>query len=162
MKFSFKQVVVLISAVILIICYNYYLTWKFYPLRTATASEKLNFKNYQNFNHGMVEEFNRKVYVLFYGTNPATPLEANQVEIKNKPQVQNKSQGCVGFGDESCIDKVRERFSSTGKNILSEQYLGEGQFGISFLDPSKGESFNAKVSTDCNCNILNVSTSVMR
>jgi hypothetical protein len=160
MKFSIKQVVFLISSVILIICYNYYLTWKFYPLRSATASEKLNFKNYQYFNHGIVDEFNKKVYVLFYGSNPSTLVGTNKVEIKSNPQVKNKDQGCVGFGNESCLDKVRERF--TGKNILSEKYLGDGQFGISFLDASRGESYNAKVSTDCNCKILNLDVEIMR
>jgi hypothetical protein len=40
--------------------------------------------------------------------------------------------------------------------------LGDGQFGISFLDASRGESYNAKVSTDCNCKILNLDVEIMR
>jgi len=160
MKFSLKQVAVFISAVILFFCYNYYLTWKFYPLRKATEPEKLNFKNHQDFNHGIVDEFNKKVYVLFYGSNAPTPEKIKKEEIESQPKVKNKDQGCVGFGNESCIDKVRERF--TGKNILGEQYLGDGQFGISFLDASRGETYNAKVSTDCNCKILNVNVEIMR
>ena len=94
------------------------------------------------------------------GSSSNEPAEKNKVEIESQPEVKNKEQGCVGFGNESCIDKVRERF--TGKNILGEQYLGDGQFGISFLDASRGESYNAKVSTDCNCKILNVNVEIMR
>jgi hypothetical protein len=81
---------------------------------------------------------------------------------RNKPEVDKKSQDCAGFGNKSCIDKVRENFNNTGKSILEEQYLGNGQFGISFLDPSRGQTYNAKVSTDCNCKILNVNISIMR
>jgi hypothetical protein len=70
--------------------------------------------------------------------------------------------GCVGFGNESCIDRVRENFINSGNIILGEEYLDNGQFGISFLDPSRGQSYNSKVSTDCNCKIINVVVSVMR
>ena len=66
------------------------------------------------------------------------------------------------YGSESCIQKVRENFRNTGKQILSEQYLGQGRFGITFLDPSRGEAYNADVSTDCNCNVSNVHVSVVQ
>jgi hypothetical protein len=87
--------------------------------------------------------------------------EKEVTKIEEKSNNSKAIQNCVGFGDESCIDKVRDRFNSTGKNILGEQYLGNGQFGISFLDQSGG-TYNAKVSTDCKCDILNVRISVMR
>jgi hypothetical protein len=62
------------------------------------------------------------------------------------------NQSCIG--DEGCISQVRSNFSNTGKTILGEQYLGDGKFGISFLDSQYyGASYNATVSTDCNCNV---------
>lgn len=70
--------------------------------------------------------------------------------------------GCSGFGNEGCINEVREHFGKTSVRILGEQYLGDGIFGISFLDPLMGESYNSRVSTDCNCKVLNVDISVMR
>ena len=81
-------------------------------------------------------------------------------KVNTEENVPNK--GCVGFGDESCIDRVRENFTNTGKQILGEEYLDNGQFGISFLDPSRGQTYNSKVSTDCDCKIINVSVQVMR
>ena len=87
-------------------------------------------------------------------------------EIKTESQIKTESnkskQGCVGFGNEGCIDKVRDNFNLTGKKILGEEYLGNGQFGISFLDPNRGKTYNSKVSTDCNCKILDVNVSIMR
>lgn len=70
--------------------------------------------------------------------------------------------GCSGFGNEGCINEVREHFGKTSVRILGEQYLGDGVFGISFLDPLMGESYNSRVTTDCNCKVLNVDISVMR
>ncbi len=66
------------------------------------------------------------------------------------------------YGTENCISAVRLNFRNTGKQILGEQYLGRGKFGISFLDPNRGEAYNADVSTDCNCIVTNVYVSVMR
>lgn len=65
-------------------------------------------------------------------------------------------------GDRSCISKVRENFNNSGKQILGEEYLENGKFGISFLDPSRGEAYNAVVTTDCNCGLTDVDVSVMR
>ncbi len=76
--------------------------------------------------------------------------ESNSTEIK-------KEKKCVG--SKNCITSVRRNFVNTGKQILGEEYLGEGQFGISFMDISKGSSyntFNSVVTTDCDCNIINV------
>jgi hypothetical protein len=70
------------------------------------------------------------------------------------------SSSCVGT--ESCINKVRENFNNTGKQILSEEYLDNGRFGISFLDARRGETYNARVTTDCNCNLIDVNVSIMR
>jgi hypothetical protein len=70
------------------------------------------------------------------------------------------SASCIG--NQNCITSIRSNFENTGKQILGEEYLGDGKFGISFLDPRRGLSANAKVTTDCNCNLLNVDVSVMR
>ena len=102
-------------------------------------------------------------YISFKFTS-STISKSNNSTNTNKvinPSNSEKS-GCVGFGNESCIDRVRENFTNTGKQILGEEYLDNGQFGISFLDPNRGQTYNSKVSTDCNCKIINVSVQVMR
>ena len=76
------------------------------------------------------------------------------------PQSQydnNKSSKCIG--NESCIDKVRSNFTSSGKQILNENYLGNGKFKITALDPRRGITFNSTVSTDCKCNLTDVKVS---
>lgn len=69
---------------------------------------------------------------------------------------------CKGVGSENCIEKVRASFTSTGKTILGEQYLGSGRFGISFMDNQHPGAYNATVSTDCKCNITNSNVSTIR
>jgi hypothetical protein len=70
----------------------------------------------------------------------------------NYSSAGSSSQSCIG--NEGCISQVRSNFTNTGKTILGEQYLGDGKFGISFLDSQHyGASYNATVSTDCNCNV---------
>ena len=66
------------------------------------------------------------------------------------------------YGSENCIQQVRNNFQNSGKQILGEQYLGRGKFEITFLDPSRGEAYNADVSTDCNCKVLNVHVSIVQ
>jgi uncharacterized protein (DUF2147 family) len=73
----------------------------------------------------------------------------------------SESSNCTGDGDRSCITKVRQNFNNTGKQILGEKYLENGKFGISFLDPSRGETYNAVVTTDCNCVLTDVNVSVI-
>jgi len=72
----------------------------------------------------------------------------------------SETQSCIG--NEGCISKVRENFSNSGKTILGEQYLGNGKFGISFMDSQHPGAFNSTVYTDCNCAITNVSVSTIR
>lgn len=72
----------------------------------------------------------------------------------------NNSQSCIG--DQGCISKVRENFTNTGKTILGEEYIGNGKFGISFMDSQHPGAFNATVTTDCNCNVTNVNVSTIR
>lgn len=72
----------------------------------------------------------------------------------------SSSASCIG--NQGCITNVRSNFENSGKQILGEEYLGDGKFGISFLDARRGLSANAKVTTDCNCNVINVDVSVMR
>jgi len=100
-------------------------------------------------------------YISFKFTSSTISKSNNSTNKVINPSNSEKS-GCVGFGNESCIDRVRENFTNTGKQILGEEYLDNGQFGISFLDPSRGQTYNSKVSTDCNCKIINVSVQVMR
>ncbi|MDU0808025.1 hypothetical protein [Aquirufa regiilacus] len=69
---------------------------------------------------------------------------------------------CTGLGTDVCIDKVRLNFENTGKTILGEEYLGNGNFGISFIDRNKPGSYSARVSTDCECGITNVQVSNLR
>ena len=69
---------------------------------------------------------------------------------------------CSGLGTDVCIDKVRLNFENTGKTILGEEYLGNGNFGISFIDRNKPGSYSARVSTDCECGITNVQVSNLR
>lgn len=64
---------------------------------------------------------------------------------------------CSGPGNEGCITKVRRIFAQTGKNILAEKYLGEGKFGIAFMDSQHPGAYDAIVSTDCNCEIVDES-----
>jgi hypothetical protein len=70
------------------------------------------------------------------------------------------SENCIG--NEGCISKVRENFISTGKTILGEEYIGNGKFGISFMDSQRPGAYNATVTTDCNCNVTDVNVSTIR
>jgi hypothetical protein len=78
----------------------------------------------------------------------------------NSSSKSSSSSNCIG--NQECISNVRLNFTNTGKQILSEQYLGNGIFGISFLDSRRGVAANAKVTTDCNCNVTNVNVSTIR
>ena len=74
-----------------------------------------------------------------------------------------EAKGCTGVGNQSCIDKVRQNFNNTGKTILGEEYLDNGRFGISFLDAQyPSAAYNARIYTDCNCNITNVDVSTVK
>ena len=112
-----------------------YYNWKNDPFRPLTKEERGEFEN------------------------KSDKVESN---LSKDGDFKNNEIGCSGFGDESCIDKVRENFTNTGKQILGEEYLDNGQFGISFLDASRGQAYNSKVSTDCNCKVINVDISIMR
>ena len=65
-------------------------------------------------------------------------------------ELQNATEQCAGLGTESCIDKVRTNFENTNKTILGEVYLGNGNFGITYIDRNRPGSYTTKVSTDCN------------
>lgn len=87
-------------------------------------------------------------------------INAETSKKENKSQNSTniiKSESCEG--SQNCIENVRVQFSNTNKQILGEEYLGGGKFGISFLDSQRGEAFNAKVYTNCNCEIINVDIS---
>jgi hypothetical protein len=78
----------------------------------------------------------------------------------NYQKSSTEGQSCIG--NQGCISKVRENFTNTGKTILGEEYIGNGKFGISFMDSQHPGAFNATVTTDCNCNVLNVNVSTIR
>lgn len=82
----------------------------------------------------------------------------NSYSSKNG-QSTSEIQNCIG--NEGCISSVRENFTNTGKTILGEEYLGNGKFGISMMDPEHAGAFNATVATDCNCNVTNVKVSTI-
>ena len=69
---------------------------------------------------------------------------------------------CTGAGNENCIESVRTSLTNTGKTILGEQYLGNGRFGISFMDNQHPGAYNATIYTDCKCNITNSNVSTIR
>ncbi len=69
---------------------------------------------------------------------------------------------CEGVGNEGCIEKVRQQYSSSNKTILGEEYLGDGKFGITFIDRDHAGTFSSKVFTDCNCNIKNSNVQILK
>jgi hypothetical protein len=83
-------------------------------------------------------------------------------EKRQNSQIETNTNIPCGSGTEKCITKIRNKFSTTGKTILGEEYLGNGNFGISFIDRNRHGSYTARVSTDCNCGITNVQVSNLR
>lgn len=105
------------------------------------------------------------IFILFaMGTSDSKSDPKNSSNSTENNGINNTTvtpaQKCVG--DQNCIGNVRSNFSATGKQKLSEQYLGEGTFGISFLDLDRGEAYNAEVYIDCNCQVKDVNVSMMR
>ena len=100
------------------------------------------------------------ISVIYVQNTTDKRMNTTKQEDFKKNHDSSNSNPC--YGNENCIAKVRNNFKNTGKQILGEQYLGDGKFGISFLDASRGEAYNAYVSTDCNCNVTNVNVSIMR
>jgi hypothetical protein len=88
-------------------------------------------------------------------------FEIAQTNKSNNVRDANaNSKDCVG--NENCISNVRANFNNSGKTILGEEYLGNGKFGISFMDNQHlGNAYNATVKTDCSCRVLDVNVSVV-
>lgn len=97
----------------------------------------------------------KDIYQVFITKDSSTETK----KFVTKDSSKETKKDCSGVGNESCIDNVRERFSTTGKTILNEKYLGGGVFGIDFLDINRGVNASARVSTDCNCEVIDVSVS---
>ncbi len=93
------------------------------------------------------------VGLFFLGVLNKNKKTSNPSSSNN--QIQNTN--CIGNRD--CINSVINNFYSTNKTILNESYEGDGRFKITALDPIRGVTFNAFVSTDCNCNITKVNIS---
>jgi hypothetical protein len=106
-----------------------------------------------------MEKANKKWYQIWWVWLILLSVLGKLIGDQQKSSTSNLS-SCVG--NQSCISNVRSNFKNSGKQILGEDYLGEGRFGISFLDARRGLTANAKVTTDCNCNVLNVDVSVIR
>jgi hypothetical protein len=100
--------------------------------------------------------YKTKIYwfllLFLIGTYFIIENKRNSKSINSNENVIN----CKGAGNNGCIDRVRYNFTSSGKQILSELYLGDGVFKITGLDPKRGVTFNSTVFTDCNCQLTNV------
>lgn len=79
----------------------------------------------------------------------------NNSGVSNSTPSSEISEGCSGNGDRSCINKIRTNFKNSGKDIIGEQYDGDGIFQIQFIDYGRG-SFNAYVRMDCECEIAHI------
>jgi len=100
---------------------------------------------------------------IAFGSDNNKTNNSNLKNEKTSSDNLNESKGYEPcYGSENCVDKVRNNFRNAGKQILSEEYLGRGKFGITFLDPLRGEAYNADVSTDCNCIISNVRVTIVQ
>lgn len=75
----------------------------------------------------------------------------NSVTLSNA----SDSNSCTGNGTRSCISNIRSNFKSTGKQIVGEQYDGDGIFQIQFFEYGGG-TYNAYVRVDCNCEIAHL------
>jgi len=67
----------------------------------------------------------------------------------------NEVNGCSGNGSQNCITEIRQIFQNTGKDIIGEQYEGDGIFQIQFIEYGRG-TFNAYIRTDCECEIAHI------
>ena len=101
------------------------------------------------------------IIALIYQSNKVD-VNTEKKKINTSNQVSDSKPPTPCEGTENCISSVRKNFRNSGKQILGEQYLGRGKFGISFLDPIRGEAFNVDVLTDCNCSVTEVNASKIR
>jgi hypothetical protein len=85
---------------------------------------------------------------VFFGV--ITKNDKRSSTVINPP---NQTSNFIGSG--YCIKAIRNNFSSTKKTISNEYYEGDGIFKITALDPHRGITFNAFISTDWNCSINN-------
>lgn len=77
---------------------------------------------------------------------------SNNSSLPSVTSSSETSEGCSGNGDRSCVNKIRSNFKNSGKDIIGEQYDGDGIFQIQFIEYGRG-SFNAYVRMDCECEI---------
>ena len=117
----------------------------------------------------LVEKSENKIYTKWWFWLIAVillgalyPKKSSTNLSSESPKSNSSENNCIGVGNQSCIDKVRQNFNNTGKTILGEEYLGDGRFGISFLDSQYAGAYNATISTDCNCNVINSNVKTVR
>ena len=85
----------------------------------------------------------------------AVVANAGKNESTTVSNSNDKANGCTGNGSQSCISEIRQRFQSTGKDIVGEQYEGDGIFQVQFIEYGKG-TYNAYIRTDCDCEIAHI------
>ena len=84
------------------------------------------------------------------------PALANLNQTSTSSKSQNSNQvGCSGNGNQNCINQIRSQFRGANKDIVSEQYEGDGIFNIQFIEYGAG-AYNAYIRMDCNCEIAHI------
>ena len=79
----------------------------------------------------------------------------NYLESLKPKNLNEKEAYCSGNGSQNCITEIRQRFQSTGKDIVGEQYEGDGIFQVQFIEYGRG-TYNAYIRTDCDCKIAHI------
>ena len=69
---------------------------------------------------------------------------------------------CTGTGTEQCESAVIDRLESTGKMYLSISYQGNGVFQGTATEYGSGPTFQWSMATDCDCDIINANTRIIK
>jgi hypothetical protein len=113
--------------------------------------DECKIRGFEKNNHQIIKDINDKI-IKYKSLSSSTNSNYGN-------SITNESR-C--YGDQNCITKIRDNFTSSGKMILGEEYLGNGKFGISFMDSRNAGAYNAKITTDCNCDLTDVDISPIR
>ena len=69
---------------------------------------------------------------------------------------------CTGRGTEQCESAVIQRLESTGSMRLGIRYEGNGVFTGYATKYGSGPTFKWSMKTDCNCEIINSNTDLIK
>ena len=69
---------------------------------------------------------------------------------------------CTGRGTEQCESAVIDRLESTGKLYLSITFQGDGVFQGTATEIGSGPTFQWSMTTNCDCEIINAGTKLIR